>query len=88
LQESLLDVCIHLLRPLQPIPIEERNRHDVPPHRCQQPIAQAGVTERLQCIPGKVRRAIELDCHAPVHDRKIYAEQPICRDVLELMQYA
>jgi hypothetical protein len=73
---------------MQPIPLEERNRHDVPAHCRQQPITQAGVAERLQCIPGKVRRAIELDCHAPVHDRKIYAEQPICRDVLELMRDA
>ena len=29
--------------------------------------------------------AIELDRHAPVHYCKIYAEQPICRDVLELV---
>jgi hypothetical protein len=46
------------------------------------------VAEWLQRIPGKVRRAIELECNAPVHDRKIYAEQPIGRDVLELMRYA
>ena len=88
LQESLRDVRIHLLRLVQPIPVEEGNRYNVPSHRRQQPIAQAGVAERLERISGKVRRAIELDCNAPVHNREIYAVQPICRDVLQLMQYA
>ena len=32
LRESLLDVCIHLLRLMQPTPFEEGNRHDVPTH--------------------------------------------------------
>jgi hypothetical protein len=46
------------------------------------------VAEWLERIHGKVRRAVELECHAPVHDRKIDAVQPIGRDVLELMRYA
>ena len=29
LRESLIDVCIPLLRPMQPIPLEEGNRDDV-----------------------------------------------------------
>jgi len=70
---------------MQPTPIKEWNRHDVPAHRAQQPIAQARAAKRLQCVCGKVRRAIELECNAPIRYRQIYAEQPISRDVLELV---
>jgi hypothetical protein len=52
---STLHVGISLLRLMQPIPLEERNRHNVPAHCRQQPITQAGVAERLQCIPGEVQ---------------------------------
>ncbi len=51
---STLHVGISLLRLMQPVPLEERNRHNVPAHGRQQPITQAGVAERLQCIPGEV----------------------------------
>ena len=84
----MLHIGVHLLRPVQPIPLEEGNRYNVPPHRRQQTIAQAGVAERLQCFSGKVRRAVELECNSPVHYRKIDAEQPVCCDVLQLMRYA
>ena len=40
---STLHVGISLLRLMQPIPLEERNRHNVPAHRRQQPITQAAV---------------------------------------------
>ena len=73
---------------MQPIPLEERNRHNVPAHGRQQPITQESVAEWLQCIPSQVRRPVELECDAPVHDRKIDAEQPICCDELEFMWYA
>jgi hypothetical protein len=46
------------------------------------------VAEWLERVCGEVGRAVELECNAPVHDRKIYAEQPIGRDVLELVRYA
>ena len=32
LQEPMLNVCVHLLRLMQPIPFKERNRHNVPAH--------------------------------------------------------
>ena len=59
----------------------------MPAHRRQQPIAQAGAAEWLQRISGKMRWAIKLEGNMPVDDRKIDAEQPICRYVLELMRY-
>jgi hypothetical protein len=73
---------------MQPTPLKERNRHNLQTHCRQQPITQAGVAERLQCIPGKVRRPVELECDAPVHDRKIDAKQPVCCEALKLMWYA
>ena len=33
LQESLHDVCIHLLLLVQPVPLEKGNRYNLPPHR-------------------------------------------------------
>ena len=57
----------------------------MPAHRRQQPIAQAGVTEWLERISGKMRWAIKLEGDTPVNDRKIDAEQPIRRGVLELV---
>ena len=33
LQEPLPDICIHLLLLVQPIPLEEGNRYNLPPHR-------------------------------------------------------
>ena len=43
LVHSTLHVGISLLRLMQPVPLEERNRHNAPAHCRQQPITQAGV---------------------------------------------
>ncbi len=43
LVHSTLHVGISLFLLTQPVPLEERNRHNVPAHCRQQPITQAGV---------------------------------------------
>ena len=88
LPESLLYVCIHLIRLAKPNPLEERNRRNAPAHSRQESISQAGVAEWLERVGGEVRRTIEFECNALIHDCKIDTEQPICCDVLELMRYA
>jgi hypothetical protein len=57
----------------------------VPSRHRQQPITQAGVAERLQRVSGEVGRAVELDCNAPVKERKIHGRKPIRRGVLSLV---
>ncbi len=47
-----------------------------------------GVAEWFERVRGEVGRAVELECNAPVRDRKIDAEQPIRRGVLQLVRYA
>ena len=48
--ESMLHIGISLLRLMQPIPLEERNRHNAPADCRQQPITQAGVPEWLERV--------------------------------------
>ena len=83
--ESLPHIRISVVVPTQLVPLEEGNRYDVPSRRRQQPIAQAGVTEWLQRVTGEVGRAVELDCNAPVKERKIYGRKSIRRGVLSLV---
>ena len=85
MQEAMMDVRIHLLRMMQLIPFKERNRHNVPAHCAQQSITQARVAKWLKCICGKVRRAVDLECNPPIHNRQINAKKPIRRDVLGLV---
>jgi hypothetical protein len=81
---STLHVGIALLRLMQPVPLEEGNRHNVPAHCRQQPITQAGVAEWLQCIPGEVRRPVELERRSTIARSMLKSGDLMRREQMEL----